>query len=140
MMRQLQEESLETMQCIVEESTHQVVKEVVFDDEYEPLEEFEPYYEEKEPFKVVLGQTLGLDSQVESEEHFEGCLEEFLFQDEVHESLESSSSSYILYELEPTNKFFFINLIMPRKVLLSLCAENFHIKSSRRTFTTKTHM
>ena len=67
----------------MEESTHQVVKEIVFDDEYEPLEEVEPHYEEKEPLKVVLGQTLGLHSQVEGEEHFNGCLEEFLFQEEV---------------------------------------------------------
>ena len=33
--------------------------------EYEPLEEVEPRYEEKEPFKVVLGQTLTkLDSHL----------------------------------------------------------------------------
>ena len=106
MITQAQERSFATAQCTVEESTYQVVKEIVFDDEYEPFEEVEPHYEEKEPFKIVLGQTLGLDSQVESKEHFEGCLEEFLFQEKVHESLDSSSS-YILYELEPTKKFLY---------------------------------
>ena len=40
MMRQVQEESFATTQFTVE-STHQVVREIVFDDEYEPLEEIE---------------------------------------------------------------------------------------------------
>ena len=40
MKRQVQEESFTTAQCTVE-SIHQVVKEIVFDDEYEPLEEVE---------------------------------------------------------------------------------------------------
>ena len=77
-----------------------------------------------------------LDSHVESEEHFEGCLEEFLFEKEVQVSLEMeetyetinlsssielaytpviksyvpfqhSSSSYILYELELRKKFLY---------------------------------
>ena len=80
-MRKVQKESFATAQCITKESTHQVMKDMVFDDdydlnsfnnqdleadsscknlswEYEPLEEGEPHYEEKEPFKVGLGQTL----------------------------------------------------------------------------------
>ena len=106
MMRQVQEESFTNAQHTVEESTHQVVKEMVFDDEYEPLEDVEPCYEENERFKVVLGQSFGLDSQVECDKHFNGCLEEFLFQEEVHESLEPSSS-YILYELEPKKHYLY---------------------------------
>ena len=46
MMWQVQEESFATAQCMVEESTHQVVKEIVFDDEYEPLEESEEKVQE----------------------------------------------------------------------------------------------
>ena len=76
-----QEESFANAQRMTEESTNQVMKEMVFDDdydlnglnhqelegdsscknlswEYEPLEDVESHYEEKEPFKVVLGQTL----------------------------------------------------------------------------------
>ena len=41
MMRQVQEESSTNVQCMVEESTYRVRKEMMFDDEYEPLEEVE---------------------------------------------------------------------------------------------------
>ena len=70
MMTKIREESFATMQRTTEESTHQVIKEMVFDDdydlnsfnnrdlegdsscknfswEYEPLEEVEPRYEKK---------------------------------------------------------------------------------------------
>ena len=40
MTSQVQEESFANVQ-MVQESTHKVVKEMVFDDEYEPLEEIE---------------------------------------------------------------------------------------------------
>ena len=45
MIRQVQEESFATMQCTVE-STHQVVKKMMFDDEYELLKEIEENIQE----------------------------------------------------------------------------------------------
>ena len=41
MMRQVQEEFSTNVQCKVEESTYRIRKEMIFDDEYEPLEEVE---------------------------------------------------------------------------------------------------
>ena len=46
MMSQLQEESFANVQRTVEESTHKVVNEILFDDEYEPLEEIEEKVQE----------------------------------------------------------------------------------------------
>ena len=57
MMRQVQEESFAIVQCMVEESTHQVVKKIVFDDEYESLEEIEEkvqeFWEVKEAYEAI---------------------------------------------------------------------------------------
>ena len=41
MMSQVSEEFFANVQCTVEESTHKVVKEMLFDDDYEPIEEIE---------------------------------------------------------------------------------------------------
>ena len=56
MIRQVQEESFATTQYTVE-SNHQVVKEIVFDDEYKPLEEIEEKVQESwevnEAYEVI---------------------------------------------------------------------------------------
>ena len=75
MMRQVQGVSFANAQCMMEEYTHQMVKEMVFEDEYEPLEESEEKVQEswevKEAYEAIdssssieLTCTLVLDSCV----------------------------------------------------------------------------
>ena len=64
MMRQVQEESSTNAQCMVEESTYRVRKEMMFDDEYEPLEEVEEEVQESLEVKEAC-ETIDLSSSIE---------------------------------------------------------------------------
>ena len=98
MMRQVQEESFATAQRMVEESTYQVVKGIVFDDEYEPLEKskekVQESWEVKEAYEAIdssssieLIYTLVIDSYVPFPQ----------------------LSSYILYEQERRKEFLYLH-------------------------------
>ena len=147
MIRKIQKESFANTQCKVEESTHQVMNEIVLDDdydlngfdnqnlegdsscknlswEYEPLEEVHESLEKEEAYEAI-----DLSSSIE--------LTYVLVMDSCV-PFQHATSSYILYELEPKKKFC-INTILPSKFVLILHAQNFHIESRLRIFIIKTH-
>ena len=64
MMRQVQEESSANEQRMVEESTYQVRKEMMFDDEYEPLKEVEEEVQESLEGKEAC-ETIDLSPSIE---------------------------------------------------------------------------
>ena len=114
---------------LVEESTEQVVKRIMFDDEYEPLEEVEEEVQESLEVKEAC-ETIDLSSSIEltCTSVINSCI-----------PFQYLSSSYILYEQEPKKEFCIQTNILSR-VLLRLCAEHFHIESSLRTTMIKAHM
>ena len=88
-MRQVHEESFATAQCTVE-STYQVVKEIVFDYEYEPLEEIEEKVQESCEVKEAY-ETIDSSSSIE-----------LIYTSVIDACVPfPQSSSYILFELEP---------------------------------------
>ena len=133
---------------MTEKSIHQVMNEIVFDDdndfngfnnqdledvsscknlswEYEPLcKEVQESLEVKEAYE-----TINLSSSIELT--YKPIIDSYVL-------FQHSSSSYILYALEPRKKFLYQHY--HSKLCLVLCAENFHIESILRTFIIKTHM
>ena len=63
-MRQVQEESSANVQRMVEESTYRIRQEMIFDDEYEPLEEVEEEVQESLEVKEAC-ETIDLSSSIE---------------------------------------------------------------------------
>ena len=125
MMRKLQEESFMNAQHMVEESTHQVVKEVVFDDKYEPLKEVQESLEVEEAYEAIdlyssikLTYVLVIDS----------CA-----------PFQYSSSSYILYELEPRKQFFYQHRHSKPSLAKLMCII-FSYQVKPKDFHNKSHM
>ena len=136
MMRKVQEESFANAQRMVEESTHQVMKEIMFDDDYD-LNSFNN--------QNLEGDSSCKDISWEYEPKVEEEVQESLEVKEAYEiiDLRSSieltctpitnsyvplqylSSSYILYELKPRKKFLY---------------QRYHSKTSLVNFTCHTFL
>ena len=122
MMRQVQEESFANAQRMVEESTYQVRKEMMFDDEFEPLKEVEEELQESLEVKEACV-TIDLSSSIELT--CTSVIDSCVPLKSPHHLISSMSKSQ--------RRNFCINTINSSKVLLILCAKNFHIKSNLRT-------
>ena len=116
-MRQIQEESFANVQRMVEESTHRVMKEIVFDDDYglndfnnQDLEddsscknlswEYEPFEKEVQGSLEVKEAYEAIDSSSSIELTNTPITDSYV-------PFQHSSSSYILYKLEPRKKFLY---------------------------------
>ena len=127
MMSQVQEESFANVQHTVEESTHKMVKGMLFDDKYETLEEIEEKVQKSLEVEEAY-EAIDLSSSIELT--YTSVIDSYV---PFPQSL-----SYILFELEPREKSLYPNL-HSKQILLTL-TKDFHIKSSLRTTMIKIHM
>ena len=97
MMRQVKEESFANAQRMVEESTYQVRKEMMFEDEYEPLEEVEEEVQESLEVKEAC-ETINLSSSIKltCTLLIDSCV-----------PFQYPLPFYILYEQEPKKEFLY---------------------------------
>ena len=128
-MRQVQEESSANAKRMVEESTYQIRQEMIFDDEYKPLEEVEE--EVQEPLEVKEAcETIDLSSSIE-------LICTLVIYSYV--PFQYPSSSYILYKQEPKKEFLYQHHHSKTSLVDFTCQKSpYQVKL--RTFIIKTYI
>ena len=113
----------------MEESTYQIRKDMMFGDEYKPLEEVEEEVQESLEVKEAW-ETIDLSSSIELI-----CILIITY----CVPFQYPSSSYILYKQQPKKEFLYQHHHSKQSFVDSKC-QRFHIESSLRTTMIKTHM